>query len=65
MTVARWLLVVVGVVIWGSGLYLLADGAWELGGGLMLLGGMCIVIAASGGWSPFWEGVGNWVYFWR
>jgi hypothetical protein len=42
-----------------------AGGSWMLGGGLMLAGGLCVVIAASRGWSEFWEGVGNWIFFLR
>jgi hypothetical protein len=58
-------LAVVGLVVWSVGLYLLAGGSWMLGGGVMLAGGLCVVIAASRGWSEFWEGVGNWIYFCR
>ena len=65
MTTLQRGLVVVGLVGWGVGLYLLAGGSWMLGGGLMLAGGLCVVIAASGGWFEFWEGVSNWLYFWR
>ena len=50
MSMRQWRLVALGFPVWGVGLYLLADGSWVLGGALMLLGGLFLVIAASGGW---------------
>ncbi len=44
---------------------MLVGGSYALGGGLMVVGGLCLVIAASGGWTDFFEGLGNWLYFWR
>jgi hypothetical protein len=43
----------------------LANGSYGLGGGLMILGGLCLVVAASGGGADFFEGLTNWLYFWR
>jgi len=65
MSMRQWRLVALGFPVWGVGLYLLADGSWVLGGALMLLGGLFLVIAASGGWVEFWQGLSNWLYFWR
>ena len=65
MSMRRWRLVALGFPVWGVGLYLLADGSWVLGGALMLLGGLFLVTAASGGWGEFWQGLSNWLYFWR
>jgi hypothetical protein len=31
----------------------------------ILAGGLLLVIAASGGWGEFVEGLTNWLYFWR
>ena len=62
---AQWLLVVVGLAIWGAGVWFVVGGAWALGGGLMILGGLCLVVAASGGWTDFFEALTNWLYFWR
>jgi hypothetical protein len=61
----RWFLVALGTAIWAVGLYLLVDGSYGLGGGLMIGGGLCLVIAASGGWTQFLEGLGNWLLFWQ
>lgn len=65
MPLWRWLLVLVGLASWGAGLYVLAGGGYMLGGGLIIVGGLLAVIAASGGWSDFLEGLANWLHFWR
>lgn len=65
MSIAQRLLVAAGVAVWGAGLYVLANGTYGLGGGLMILVGLCFVIAASGGWVDFFDGLTNWLYFWR
>ncbi len=65
MSMRQWLLVALGFPVWAVGLFLLADGSWVLGGALMLLGGLCLVIATSGGWGEFWQGLSNWLYVWR
>lgn len=65
MSLRRWLLVVVALVLWGVGMYLLFGGSYVLGGITLLTGGLFLVIAASGGFSDFVEGTANWLYFWR
>lgn len=65
MSPKRWLLALLGVAIWAVGLWLFVDGAYVGGGLLILLGGLVLVIAASGGWSEVVEGLTNWLYFWR
>ncbi len=65
VSVFRWLLVGLGFFVWVTGLYLLSSGSYPLGGGLVIAGGLCLVIAASGGWPQFVEGVTNWLFFWR
>jgi hypothetical protein len=59
MSPKRWLLALLGVAIWAVGLWLFVDGAYVGGGLLILLGGLVLVIAASGGWSEFVEGLTN------
>jgi hypothetical protein len=61
----RWLLVGLGFIAWATGLYVLADGNYPLGGGLVIVGGLGFVVAASGGWTEFFQGVANWLFFWR
>jgi hypothetical protein len=48
MSPKRWLLALLGVAIWAVGLWLFVDGAYVGGGLLILLGGLVLVIAASG-----------------
>jgi hypothetical protein len=57
--------VVVGVAIWAVGLVAFADGSYVAGGALALAGGLCLVVAAAGGWGRFFEGLTNWLLFWR
>lgn len=65
MSIARRLLVVVGVALWGIAAYLIVIGSYYLAGGIIVLGALCLVIAASGGWAEFFEGLTNWLYFGR
>jgi len=65
VSIARRLLVVTGFVIWGIAAYVLVRGNYVLSGGLIVLGALCLVIAASGGWTEFFEGLTNWLYFGR
>ncbi len=65
MSIARRLLVVTGLVLWAMAVYVLVVGNYLLGGGLIVLGALCHVIAASGGWAEFFEGLTNWLYFGR
>jgi hypothetical protein len=59
------MLVVVAVLVWAAGLYLLVDGRYVLGGALIVAGGLGFVVAATRGWGELAEGVSNWLYFWR
>jgi hypothetical protein len=65
MLVLRRLLVAVGAVIWIVGLCLLVTGDYRLGGAMIVGGGLCLVVAAAGGWTRLGEGLTNWLYFWR
>lgn len=65
MSIARRLLVVVGVALWCAAGYLIAIGSYYIGGGFIVLGALCLVIASSGGWAEFFEGLTNWLYFGR
>ncbi len=65
MSIARRLLVVTGFVVWGTAAYVLVKGNYVLGGGLIVLGALTLVIAASGGWTEFCEGLTNWLFFGR
>ncbi len=65
MSPARLLLGLLGLGVWGVGLWLFVAGSYVGGGLLILAGGLVIVIAASGGWGEFTEGLANWLYFWR
>ena len=65
MSIAGRLLVVVGVALWCIAAYLIAIGSYYVGGGVIILGALCLVIAASGGWTEFFEGVSNWLFFGR
>jgi len=61
----RHLLAVVALLLWAVGMYFLVTGSPVLGVALILVGGLCLVIAASRGWTEFFEGVGNALFFWR
>ncbi|MDP8908748.1 MAG: hypothetical protein M3N47_06445 [Chloroflexota bacterium] len=63
VSITRRLLVVLGVALWGIGAYLIVIASYYLAGGVIVLGALCLVIAASGGWAEFFEGLGNWLYF--
>ncbi len=65
MSPVRWGFASVGLVLWGLGLWRFAAGGYVAGGLLMLVGGACVMVAASGGWTEFVEGVANWLAFWR
>ena len=65
MSAKRWLMLLLSVAVWAVGLWLFVGGAYVAGGLLMLLGGLVLVVAASGGWTEFVEGLANWLYFWR
>jgi hypothetical protein len=65
MSVRRWLLVLVGVGIWAFGIATFVGVSYVGGGVLVLAGGLCLVVAAAGGWSEFFEGLTNWLLFWR
>lgn len=65
MSVVRWLLAAFGLAVWAVGLWLFVGGSYVGGGLLILTGGLCLVIAASGGWTDFLEGLANWLFFWR
>ena len=65
MSIGRWLLVAVGIAIWAGGLAAFVDGGYVAGGALVLAGGLCLVVAAAGGWGGFFEGLTNWLLFWR
>jgi hypothetical protein len=69
MTPRGVLLVVVGLAIWGAGLWIFAldglGGSYVGGGALILLGGLLLVVAARGGGDSFIDGLVNFVYFWR
>lgn len=65
MTLLRWLLVIVALALWGAGMYVLITSSYLLGGALILAGGLCLVLAATRGWSDLVEGATNWLYFWR
>lgn len=65
MSSGRWIIALLGLVVWASGLYVLVGGSYAAGGALIVAGGLLLVIAASGGWSEFWVGLTNWLYFWR
>lgn len=61
MSVRRSLLVWSAFLSLDIDLYLLVEGRYELGGGLMIVGGFCVMIAARSGWTEFWEGLSNWL----
>ena len=65
MSITRRLLVVLGLALWCVAGYLMVIGSHYVGGGLIVLGALCLVIAASGGWAEFFEGMTNWLYFGR
>jgi hypothetical protein len=61
----RWSLALFGLAVWAVGLWLFVGSSYVGGGLLILAGGLCLVIAASGGWDEFPEGLTNWLFFWR
>ena len=65
MSLWRRLLVVVAFGLWGVGMYVLVMGSHLVGGVLLLAGGMCLVLAATHGWSDPVGGASDWLYFWR
>ncbi len=65
VSIARPVLVVIGVALWCIAVYLIVIGSYYLAGGFIVLGALCLVIAASGGWAEFFEGLTNWLYFGR
>ena len=65
MSLRRWLLVLVGILVWAGGVWVLVRGSYVGGGALILTGGLLLVVAAGGGWGAFVEGLSNWLYFWR
>lgn len=65
MSIARRVLVVIGLVLWCIAGYLFITGSLFLAGGFVVLGALCLVIAASGGWAEFFDGLTNWLYFGR
>ena len=65
MSWKRWVLATFGLGTWGAGLWISLESSYVAGGLLILVGGLCFVIAASGGWSQFVEGFTNWLFFWR
>lgn len=65
MSIARRVLVVIGLGLWFIAVYLIVIGSYYLAGGFIVLGALCLLIAASGGWAEFFEGLTNWLYFGR
>jgi len=65
VSAGRWIIAFLGLVVWAAGLYRLTGGDYVAGGALIVAGGLLLVIAASSGWGAFWEGLANWLYFWR
>ncbi len=65
MTAARWLVAALGFAAWAVGLYVFVDGGYVAGGALVLTGGLLFVLAASRGWGELWQGLVDWLYFWR
>lgn len=65
MSLARRVLVVIGLALWCIAVYLIVIGSYYLAGGFIVLGALCLVIAARGGWAEFFEGLTNWLYFGR
>jgi hypothetical protein len=65
VSITRRLLVVVGLALWCIAAHLIAIGSYYVGGGVIILGALCLVVAASGGWAEFFEGLTNWLFFGR
>ena len=65
MSPGRVLGVFLGVAVWAVGLWLFITSSYVGGGLLVLAGGLCLVMAVGGGWSDFFEGLANWLFFWR
>ena len=59
MSIARRVLVVIGLGLWCIAVYLIVIGSYFLAGAFIVLGALCLVIAASGGWAEFFEGLTN------
>ncbi len=58
----RHLLFALALPLWAYGLVRFIGGEEILGGSLMLIGGLLVVVAASGGWGQFFEGLTNWLW---
>jgi hypothetical protein len=65
VALVRWLVLLVGVGLWTGGLTWFVVGSHVGGGALVLAGGLCLAIAAAGGWDQFRSGLLNWLLFWR
>lgn len=65
VSIARRVLVVIGLALWCVAVYLTVIGSYYLAGGLIVLGALCLVIAARGGWTEFFDGLTTWLYFGR